>query len=256
MTTPADLLRAAQRAREGQQAAAIAYQRAVGRVLAVCSYGPAAAIAALEAAGLKPSRGTQWTPHAVQGVRVRIRERAAADPEFAAEVRSWRPPTPPRPPPGPSIEQAQEAARHRQAAIRAAEDAAWAAAAATARAADEAARRGRQAVAERERQERVAAREEAVRVARAARRAGKSAEAVAEDIRRTTLGTAAAREIAAAYRERVWPVVAPLLAKRMSLAQVAAELNRQGVPRLQSRAGWTRLAVLRIGKAQGGRQGP
>ena len=72
----------AARAREGQQADAMRYQRAVGRVLADLEhqrqFGDAAAFAALQAAGLTPSRGGQWTGQILQGIRARIRARCRA----------------------------------------------------------------------------------------------------------------------------------------------------------------------------------
>jgi hypothetical protein len=69
---------------------------------------------------------------------------------------------------------------------------------------------------------------------------------VPADIHRTTLGTAAAADVARAHREAVWAVVAPMVARQMTEDAIAAELNGRAVPRLRGGAGWTRAAVSQL----------
>jgi hypothetical protein len=118
--------------------------------------------------------------------------------------------------------------------------------------AKEAERRAARDAAERDHAARIAARKEVARTAREARRAGKSARAVAADIERTALGTAVAKAMAREQRALAWRIAAPLLAARLTLDEVAMALNDQGVPRLRGGSLWTRSAVSQLRLAMAG----
>ena len=80
-----------------------------------------------------------------------------------------------------------------------------------------------------------AARQEANRLAR---------EAQAGGLRMS--GANARRHLTQEHRAATWAIVAPMLAAGMAVSVIAAELNRLGIPRQQTIAGWTYDAVCRL----------
>ena len=60
------------------------------------------------------------------------------------------------------------------------------------------------------------------------------------------MGTEARRKQANDYRQGVWLIVAPLIEEQLPPSAIAAELNRRGIPRLQTAAGWTTDAVCKV----------
>ena len=246
MTITPEILASAARARGIKQATAIGYQRRIGRVIFArearkLPFSLKNIIDDLNAVGIPTSQGGPWTRSAVQGVRARLRRRCALDPGFAeallaecaesAQDTSWSPL---------GAHRAQIAAHHaaeiaEQAASHAAS---WAAAVAVREATKKSAEQARQALVE--------ARREANRLAREARRAGRNFACGKSRAARAAMGTEARRKQAKEYRQGVWLAVAPMIEAQLKPSAIAAELNRRGVPRLQTTAEWTTDAVCKM----------